>query len=231
TDAEIGANEQKVARRMISLLTAAQKGGMIYQIDLRLRPSGKAGPVLVAKTKLIEYLQTEAAAWERQSYLRSRIIGAQKNWTEEIHRACLDKKLSASDLKELSHIRQQLIKYPVRGIDLKQSPGGLIDIEFTAQILCLQKNILSKNASTLSMLEALKNNRLIKAYSYIRGLEQLLSLVSGTTLHHWSTGTNESLRLAQLLKTDESNIDQKVTTVMTEASALVKDLDPIFAPG
>jgi glutamate-ammonia-ligase adenylyltransferase len=229
TDSEIGPSEQKVARKMVSLLTAAQKGGMIYQIDLRLRPSGKAGPMLVSKSKLLDYLKTEAAAWERQSYLRSRIIGAQKNWTHEIHQACVSKDLSEDDLKEFNRIREQLTQYQSGGLDLKQSVGGLIDIEFTAQIYCLKNKQLGRNTTTLSMLEVLKSPRLMKNYSYIRGVEQMLSLVSGTTLHHWKTGTHESLRLAQLLKTDEESLDQKIIKVMNESAGLVKDLDPIFA--
>lgn len=59
----------KIARRFISRLTEPHRGGSIYPIDMRLRPSGKAGPLVMPLADLQNYLQTEAVPWERQAYL------------------------------------------------------------------------------------------------------------------------------------------------------------------
>jgi glutamate-ammonia-ligase adenylyltransferase len=95
----------KVARRFISRLTDPLKGGNLYEVDLRLRPSGQSGTLLVAEDSLATYWKESAQAWERQAYSRARPLGGLK----------LDKNilsargLSAEDLEELKRIRSKLL--------------------------------------------------------------------------------------------------------------------------
>lgn len=229
TESDSGAAEQKVARRLLSIISTAQKGGMIYQVDLRLRPSGKAGPILVRYDQLLSYLKTSAAAWERQSYLKSRFINCTHLNRSEILNALFDRPLTESDREELFKIRAQLIKGPTSTIDLKYNPGGLIDIEFASQIKCLEmQKTPDDNSSIFEILRFCKSNDLLKNYSELRRYEQLLSLMSGAPLHLFEESSDSAQRLARYLKTTEVGLAEQLRTILQRSTELVKSLDPIF---
>lgn len=234
-----GPNEQKAAKRFISRLTEPHKGGMIYQIDLRLRPSGKAGPIMVSRSQLLEYLKTTAAAWERQSYLRARLTVGDKSFTQDIHEACLAQGITDLDRQELIKIRSQLIKPSLNGLDLKYSPGGLLEIEFAAQIFCLSHNLAPSSSSTSDLFwtieKKFKDRRdltqnLVAAYRFMRQVEQFLTLVSGSSTHIFIAGSESSFRLAQIMKTDEAALSSRIESTLANAAGWVKQLDPIFTP-
>lgn len=234
-----GPNEQKVAKRFISRLTEPHKGGMIYQIDLRLRPSGKAGPILVSQAQLLDYLKTTAAAWERQSYLRARLTTGDKSFTQDIHDACLSQGLTAMDREELVKIRTQLIKPSLNGIDLKYSPGGLLEIEFAAQIFCLAERLAPSSSSTSDLFWTIEKKykehrdltqNLMAAYRFLRQVEQFLTLVSGSSTHLFTAESETSHRLAQIMKVEEATLARRIETTLANATGWVKQLDPIFTP-
>lgn len=172
----------KVARRFISRLTDPLKGGNLYEVDLRLRPSGQSGTLLVAEDSLATYWKESAQAWERQAYSRARPLGGLK----------LDKNilsargLSPEDLEELKRIRSKLLVVKPEGeLDVKYMPGGLVDIEFVAQTALLAEKITGAPSSTLGMIEHLRTasrkwaggaDELMRIYSDLRTFEQMLQL-------------------------------------------------------
>lgn len=166
----------KVARRFISRL--------VYDVDLRLRPSGQSGPLLVARDRLLAYWRDQAQAWERQAYTRSRPLGRALPLDELFVKA-----LTPEDLAELARIRAKLLKPNTTELDVKHAPGGLIDIEFTAQIELLVRRAAPPHPGTLEMLEFLKWPELAQTYLKLRRFEQTLQLASarkigGVTLDH-----------------------------------------------
>ncbi len=109
----------KVARRFISRLTDPLKGGNLYEVDLRLRPSGQSGPLLVAENTLAEYWKASAQAWERQAYLRARPLGG----VRLDKRILVARGLSADELEELKRIRSKLLVVkPAGELDVKYMP-------------------------------------------------------------------------------------------------------------
>src|SRR5262249_18318481 len=96
----------KVARRFISRLTDPAKGGNLYELDLRLRPSGQSGALLVSLPSLIEYWKNSAKAWERQAYLRARPI---PDWLKLDKDILLSRGLNSDELSELKDIRTKLL--------------------------------------------------------------------------------------------------------------------------
>jgi glutamate-ammonia-ligase adenylyltransferase len=141
--------QHRLARRFLNRMTEAHRGGSLYAVDIRLRPSGHAGPLLVHHDSLIHHMREEAQAWERQSWLRARFVSGPKFNTspskalEELTSINLNRGLTAADEAQLSEIARQLFKpLPSRQkrtlVDLKLTNGGLAPIDFAAQIAILR---------------------------------------------------------------------------------------------
>jgi glutamate-ammonia-ligase adenylyltransferase len=133
----------RLTQRLINALTAQTNYGVLYQVDMRLRPSGRSGPVATALASFENYQQSEAWTWEQLALTRARVISASPALTKRIeaviHRALCrprDRELIAGDVVEM---RQAIAEE--KGDDdrwnLKYVAGGLVDIEFVAQFLQL----------------------------------------------------------------------------------------------
>jgi glutamate-ammonia-ligase adenylyltransferase len=233
-------DSQKVARRFLSRLTEAHRGGSIYQTDMRLRPTGKSGPLIVSIESLVDYLKTRAEPWERQSYLRARFIGATpENFTEKIHFACYSRQLTPADLLGLSKIRNQLISQRANEVDLKYAPGGLMDVEMAVQIeiLCTQDPCPAND--TAGMLEHLhtcnaqwqhaalkiKNN-----YLYLRQIEQLHQLVSQHSGAFISSENENFLRLSKTARLSPTELLETLDYKLKQNDELLKRLDRRQSP-
>ena len=234
SDQEASESAQKLARRFVSRLTEKHRGGSIYPIDLRLRPSGKAGPVLVARDSLIDYLKSKADPWERQSYLRARFIDESSGATD-IHSACQFQKLTQNDLIKLADIRNQLVFEPTNEINLKYSPGGLIDIEFFAQICILHYQISTPATNTLGMLQAIEHHnsaltssvrQLMATYLQFREIEQYLHLFEEHASSSFSEKSQGSQRVAVWLKTSVSDLSSRLQNLLSASHEILKLIDP-----
>lgn len=141
-------DQQRLARRFLNRMTEAHRGGAIYSVDLRLRPSGHAGPILVQVDRLREHMKTSAQAWERQSWLRARSLGGLPHQLpSDVRKLILERGLTPEEDRELADIAERLFKpIPILSdgkttrvaVDLKLVNGGLAPIEFAAQIAILR---------------------------------------------------------------------------------------------
>jgi glutamate-ammonia-ligase adenylyltransferase len=133
----------RVTQRLINSLTAQTNYGALYQVDMRLRPSGRAGPLASPIEGFASYQETEAWTWEHMALTRARVVSASPAFrarVEGVIRNVLqrprDATLIAGDVAEM---RAAIAKEKGEGDrwDLKYAAGGLIDIEFIAQYLQL----------------------------------------------------------------------------------------------
>lgn len=133
----------RLTQRLINALTAQTNYGALYQVDMRLRPSGRAGPLATQVDGFAEYQETEAWTWEHMALTRARVVSASpafKTRIESVVRGILcqprDTVLIAGDVVEMrSAIAKE--KGDKERWDLKYVVGGLVDIEFIAQYLQL----------------------------------------------------------------------------------------------
>jgi glutamate-ammonia-ligase adenylyltransferase len=207
----------KVARRFISRL--------MYDVDLRLRPSGQSGPLLVSIDRLHEYWRQDAQAWERQAYLRARSLSSiALNRTDLFSRA-----LEPSDLAELKRIRSKLLKPLQReGLDVKHAPGGLIDIEFAAQTALLARAKSVATTATLDMLKELAwPDRLGEIYLELRRFEQMLRLASSHKIKQVAVESPIFHKASALMQLAPEATWKKIEDLLNEAQALLKPLDPV----
>ena len=133
----------RFTQRLISAFTTRTNYGVLYEIDMRLRPSGRAGPLASRLDSFAEYQDHEAWTWEHMALTRARVISASPEFRakiEAIIREILtrprDTSVIARDVVEMRHaIAQEKGEDDIW--DLKYAAGGLIDIDFIAQYLQL----------------------------------------------------------------------------------------------
>lgn len=133
----------RLTQRLMAALSAPTAEGVLYEVDMRLRPSGNKGPVATRLRSFARYQREEAWTWEHMALSRARMISGDQSLIEEAERI-IEEVLAAprdqaTTVKDVTEMRALIEKEkPPKDIwDLKLIPGGLIDIEFIAQYLAL----------------------------------------------------------------------------------------------
>jgi glutamate-ammonia-ligase adenylyltransferase len=117
--------------------------GRLYEVDMRLRPSGNQGPVAVSLASFDEYHATKSWTWERMALTRARVLSGpgdlRKNVEEVISRTLSETREREKVMRDAREMREKIAaQFPGKEIwDLKFVSGGLVDIEFIAQALQL----------------------------------------------------------------------------------------------
>jgi [glutamine synthetase] adenylyltransferase / [glutamine synthetase]-adenylyl-L-tyrosine phosphorylase len=152
----------RLAQRLIAALTVATAAGEMYEVDMRLRPTGNKGPVAVSLESFRRYHQSDAWTWERMALTRARIVAGPPQLALSLGGAISDTLCMphiwatlAGDARDMRAKVQA--QYPGKSPwDIKYAPGGLMDIEFVAQVL--QLRYANQHAWLLSpnTIEALK---------------------------------------------------------------------------
>ena len=135
----------RLGQRVVHLLTTHTAAGQIYEVDMRLRPSGSSGMLVSHFTSFQTYQSQDAWTWEHQALLRARAIIGDKHltdWFNRVRENILTRKRGQKALqKEVLVMREKmrttLSKKSLHGFDLKQDRGGIVDIEFLVQFLVL----------------------------------------------------------------------------------------------
>ncbi|HZO80836.1 MAG TPA: bifunctional [glutamate--ammonia ligase]-adenylyl-L-tyrosine phosphorylase/[glutamate--ammonia-ligase] adenylyltransferase [Candidatus Binataceae bacterium] len=136
----------KIVQRMIAVLEARTREGYAYKIDLRLRPSGNAGPLVASLDGFREYHRTSSAVWERQALVRARVIAGEPELAAEVEAArrefVFGRGLNAAEVGEIATMRARIEReLGADGrdrINIKQGRGGLVDVEFLTQMMALR---------------------------------------------------------------------------------------------
>jgi glutamate-ammonia-ligase adenylyltransferase len=134
----------RLTQRIISALSSATAEGTLYDVDMRLRPSGQQGPVATQLTSFIDYQAKEAWTWEHLALTRARVISGPPELWARVEAAIRQALLKPRDVGKLTadvrEMRERIAKE--KGTDdiwdLKQVRGGLVDLEFIAQYLQLK---------------------------------------------------------------------------------------------
>lgn len=136
----------RLVQRLIHFLTIQTSSGRLYEVDTRLRPSGRAGLMVASLDNFRRYQRTEAWVWEHQALLRSRPLAGSPEIRaafEVERREILIHHVARERLKdEIAKMRGRMRTELSAGgpglFDLKQDPGGIADIEFLVDYLVLQ---------------------------------------------------------------------------------------------
>ncbi|HXT07015.1 MAG TPA: bifunctional [glutamine synthetase] adenylyltransferase/[glutamine synthetase]-adenylyl-L-tyrosine phosphorylase [Roseiarcus sp.] len=133
----------RLTQRLVAALTAPTKAGRLYEVDLRLRPSGRQGPLATSLAGFARYQREDAETWEHMALTRARIVAGDATLARDIaavarETLCRRREPAALAL-DIADMRALIAreKGDKGAFDLKLAPGGLIDVEFLAQYLIL----------------------------------------------------------------------------------------------
>ncbi len=179
----------RMAQRMIHLLATRTPAGVLYEVDMRLRPNGNSGLMVSSITAFESYQTQNAWTWEHQALVRARVVAGDARVDarfEAVRREILSQprdpqKLRGEVLEMREKMRTSLDKSKADQFDLKQGFGGIVDIEFMVQYWVLRwankhpdllgwtDNIrLLETLSRLALLSGSDAARLMDAYRSLR---------------------------------------------------------------
>ncbi len=184
----------RLGRRLINIINEATADSYVFRVDMRLRPYGDSGPLVTSFAALEEYLISQGREWERYAWIKARVISPVPAASESelmkltqpfIFRKYLDFGAIDSMRKLHAQIRQE-VQRRERKNNIKLGPGGIREIEFTAQVFQLirgGRDAKLRIKPTLFVLEQLARGGelpaqtvidLTAAYVFLRNLEHRL---------------------------------------------------------
>jgi len=184
----------RLSQRLINALSAQTAEGDLYEVDMRLRPSGNAGPIATSLSAFEKYLTTDAWTWEHMALTRARALtgpdGLRDRVQAVIHQTLTSKRGPDKLVVDVSDMRARMDAERHTDIpwEIKNYRGGLVDIEFMSQYLQLKHapahpEILSPNTRTAlgnlknaGLLDADTTSRLIQALDLWQSVQGLLRL-------------------------------------------------------
>lgn len=190
----------RLGQRILHLLTFHSAAGRLYEVDTRLRPSGKGGFMVTPITAFHDYQREEAWTWEHQALLHSRDVAGHPELRtrfravrEDVLCHAVRREKLAAEVRDMrQRMRHELSRAGAGQFDLKQDPGGVADIEFLAQYWVLRwadrYPPLALFSDTIRQLESVGSaalvdhgdiDTLVDAYRKYRHLNHRLALEGG----------------------------------------------------
>lgn len=182
----------RLVQRFINAVTAMTKFGRLYEVDMRLRPSGNKGPLAVSLEAFEKYQAEAAWTWEHMALTRARVVygppGLALRLEQGIHGTLMRTRDPDRLVVDVADMRERLArekKAPSLWV-VKHAPGGLVDVEFIAQFLQLRHapchpHILSPNTATAlrrirdaGLLPLEQAERLLAAHAFWMALHGML---------------------------------------------------------
>ncbi len=211
----------ELGQRIIKTASRLGAQGRLYEVDARLRPTGKSGSLAMTMHEFSRYYaEGSGQLWERQALCKARpVYGSPRTRraaAAAVQRAAYGHRWRRKDAAEIREMRHRL-EATVGAGDLKRGPGGIVDIEFLVQMLQLQharRNPSLRTANTLAALQALKDAGLMSAeeeaffesgYRLLRTIESRLRLMNSTARDQLPHDPMELNKLAHLLRYSSSD--------------------------
>lgn len=204
----------ELARRMIRQLSKHGPLGKLYAVDMRLRPTGQSGALVVSLEEFRRYYGPGGGAqvWERQALTRSRTIHGDPSFCDRLIHTVKDAALQLQWGQELvAEIRgmRQRLESSAPARSLKRGPGGMIDVEFLVQASQLQHArthpqvwepntwVCLQTLHSLGLLNDSDYSSLASGYSFLRMAEARLRIVTNRTLSELPESPDEMEKLAR----------------------------------
>jgi glutamate-ammonia-ligase adenylyltransferase len=205
----------ELGQRIIKVASQLGAFGRLYEVDARLRPTGKSGSLATSLAEFARYFaEGSGQLWERQSLCKARpVFGsprAMRSATAAVNRAAFGHRWRRRDAAEIHKMRHRMEETAAVG-DLKRGPGGIVDIEFLVQMLQLQharKHRRLRTPNTLAALAELHGAELLgdddyrffdANYRLLRTIEGRLRLMNSTARDTLPRDPTELTKLAHLL--------------------------------
>lgn len=236
----------RLCQRFVGLLTSLNREGRLYEVDTRLRPLGSDGPLAAAYSAYDHYFRESAWTFELMALTRARIVSAPQALGQKleklIHGNLCRWRDAASVQMDASAMRERIFAQhgSLNPWDIKQTRGGMLDIDFIAQFLQLchanrKPHIL--RTSTQHAIQAMRDARilsqknaalLVDAYGLYSHLLHLLRLCSTGALDEATAPRGlKSLLCSQL---NIKNFDHLKTTLITTEESVYNYYQMLMTP-
>ncbi|HEY9198182.1 MAG TPA: bifunctional [glutamate--ammonia ligase]-adenylyl-L-tyrosine phosphorylase/[glutamate--ammonia-ligase] adenylyltransferase, partial [Gammaproteobacteria bacterium] len=213
----------RLAQRLIQALNDVTGEGFVYRVDMRLRPYGDSGPLVMSFEALEDYYQSQGREWERYAMVKARALSGTEAGDAEaiaalenllrpfVYRRYLDFG-AFEQLREMKAMIQQELERRGLRQDIKLGPGGIREVEFIAQAFQLvrggrepalrERSLLTVLArlAERDLLPAYAAQRLAEAYRFLRRVENRLQAYADEQTHQLPEDDNARLRLAFTLE-------------------------------
>ena len=206
----------ELAQRIIRATSRLSAYGRLFEVDARLRPTGKSGALATSLDELARYFAHGAGQlWERQALCKARVVygspRAAKAAMATVAQAAFEHRWQRSSADEIRQMRHRL-EETAAGSNLKRGPGGIVDIEFLVQMLQLKHGRRSPRVrapNTLAALVALGEADLLSpddtallaaSYRFLRTAESRLRLINSTARDKLPEDPTELAKLAHLMR-------------------------------
>jgi glutamate-ammonia-ligase adenylyltransferase len=242
----------RIIQKLIAILESRTREGYAYKLDLRLRPSGNQGPLVTSLEGFREYHRQSSAVWERQALVRARVVAGDPELGEAVEGArqefVFGRGLSPVEVKEIALMRKRMemeigAESKAR-LNLKQGRGGLVDVEFVAQMMALahgHSHPELRKRSTRDLLNELEWLGLIPAsqvrdlrdgYEFISRLENRLRIESDQAAWALPTDSDALRPLARKMGYGEDQgPEHLLADLRTRREAIRSAFENCFARG
>ncbi|MYM60903.1 bifunctional [glutamate--ammonia ligase]-adenylyl-L-tyrosine phosphorylase/[glutamate--ammonia-ligase] adenylyltransferase [Vibrio sp. OCN044] len=206
----------RLAQRIIKALDQQTFDGFCYRVDMRLRPFGESGPLVMSYAALEDYYQEQGRDWERYAMIKGRVMGSEmyseyKALRQMLRPFVFRRYIDFSAIQSLRRMKSMISsEVRRRGFknNIKLGAGGIREIEFVAQVFqlirggrepSLRQRGLLKTLSAIETLELLTTEEVASlrhAYRFLRRLENLLQAMSDQQTQTLPDNEQEQLQLS-----------------------------------
>ena len=231
---------QDAIRKLSNQLENRTADGFLYRVDLKLRPWGRSGPLVMTIDETENYYEASSEAWERFAWLRARAITGPDelsgDLTNRLHPFVYRRSLSSDDLDRFFEIKSEMSKVRRRKgyWNVKLGEGGIRDLEFFIQMLQLVNAYGCEDlqgTATLSVLSGLNKHGFLTdheaaeirhSYLFLRRLENRLQMIDEAQTHELPDEFGKRLIVAKSMnisgESESEIIDQFETELFTNQS-------------
>ena len=235
----------RLTQRLVSHLTVSTRRGPLYNVDMRLRPSGRQGPLATKLSAFVPYQREDAATWEHMALTRARVVAGDDAFGRQVGlqvREILETSTTARLREDIAAMRALVEREkPARDVwDLKQVPGGLMDVEFIAQYVVLRHvgetpsiadpstTAILSQAGRLGLLGKDHADRLIEAHRLFTNTTQIMRLAleegqtpdqAGEAVKHRiavAAGAPDFFRLVEEISTSRQAVRETFLAVLSD---------------
>ncbi|MCG9896068.1 MAG: hypothetical protein MH204_11400 [Fimbriimonadaceae bacterium] len=205
---------ERAAGRFLKAVSDRMSRGALWRVDMRLRPFGRSGPLVVSRESITAYLERYAEPWEHMALIRSRSIcgpEGQAEWWDALRdRICFGRPRGDWQIDSILAMRGRL-EGLVEGDDLKRGPGGIRDVEFAVQVRQLihgpaykelrgrQTRPMLARLSALGLISSEAAADLDDGCLFLRAVEHQLQVQQGSQTHRLPEAEAERETLARRL--------------------------------
>jgi [glutamine synthetase] adenylyltransferase / [glutamine synthetase]-adenylyl-L-tyrosine phosphorylase len=192
----------RLSREYIGILGTTSPDGPLFRVDLRLRPYGENGPLVMSFDNMEDYYQHQGRDWERYAWIKARIVAGDYSAGQQllermkpfIYRRYIDYNMFESFREMKRRIERELMTKGIQG-NIKNGPGGIREVEFFGQIFQLLRGgvmpKLQRRAIRVVLGELVRGNfipndtarKLSNAYEFLRNTENRLQEYSDRQTH------------------------------------------------